>query len=440
MKTILKGRLQVPGDKSISHRALIFAGFAKGVSQVEGLSPAQDCQSTAQCLQQLGLNIQTKESNGKTNDTYIEIESPGINHLVAPTNTLFVGNSGTSIRLLAGLTAGQTFPCQFDGDQSIRKRPMARILDLLETMGAQVKYLEGQGLAPFVINGNNIQGTEFTLKVASAQVQTALLLAGLQASGKTTVNLPGIARDHTTRMFSHIEIPFISEQQIIQKHTYSSVTVEALKEPIAPFRYKVPGDISSAAFFMVAAACTPGSKILLTNVGINQGRTLVIDVLKRMGANITLVNERIVASEPVADIEVVGEDQLIGTTVNATEIASGVDEIPILALAGTLCKGNFSVSGAEELRHKESDRLKLITDNLKMAGAGIVESQDGFTILGKKNIPGGSHWQTHLDHRLAMSGLVANLLFDNPLDIEETESTAISYPSFAQDLNTLLSS
>ncbi len=441
-KSKLIGSLQVPGDKSISHRALIFAAFSKGISYIEGLSPAQDCQSTANCLRQLGLEI--KEINGKENksSTCVSVNSPGIKHLNAPQNTLFVGNSGTTIRLMSGLMAGQSFTSHFDGDESIRKRPMARVLEHLEKMGAQISYNGEQGLAPFAITGGHIKGTEFKLKVASAQVQTALLLAGLQANGRTTIHLPGIARDHTTRMFDYIGIPFEKndEPNNFSKGEYTSVSIEALTEPIGPYQYKVPADISSAAFFMVAAACLPGSKLLLTNIGINAGRTLAINVLKRMGADITLLNERIVAGEPIADIQVLGSEQLIGTELDAAEIASGVDEIPVLALAGTLCNGTFSVKGAEELRHKESDRLKLITNNLKAAGADIKELEDGFIITGKKNISGGSRWQRALDHRLAMSGLIANLLFNNPLKIEETASTVISYPNFAEDLKSLVQS
>lgn len=435
-KPKLIGSIAVPGDKSISHRVLILAGCCKGISHIEGLSPAQDCESTANCLQQLGIAIKTQETNGTKNkqSACVSIESPGIKNLAAPQETLFAGNSGTTIRLLAGLMAGQPFTSRFDGDESIRKRPMARVLDHLEQMGTEINYLDSEGLAPFTISGGNLQGQEFTLKVASAQVQTALLLAGLQASGRTTVHLPGIARDHTTRLFKYIGIPFRNGNG----ETYHAVSVESLDEPIEPFQYKVPADISSAAFFMVAAACLPGSNLVLTNVGINAGRTLVIDVLKRMGANITLLNERIMANEPIADIRVIGSDQLIGTNITHDEIASGVDEIPVLALAGALCKGSFSVKGASELRLKESDRLQLIANNLKAAGADITELDDGFIIAGKKNIPGKSFWHTHLDHRLAMSGLIANLLFDNPVEIEETNSTAISYPSFAQDLKSLL--
>ncbi len=433
-KSKLIGSIEVPGDKSISHRVLIFASFCKGITKIEGLSSAQDCASTANCLRALGIKINDGEkTNSKgQRQSFISVESSGIKQLSAPSRALFVGNSGTTIRLLSGLTSGQPFTCQFDGDESIRRRPMARVLQHLERMGTQIKYLDREGLAPFTIRGGNLEGKEFNLKVASAQVQTAILLAGLQANGKTKVHLPGTTRDHTTRLFNHMGIPYDTDN--------GSVSVEELTEAVKPFQYKVPADISSAAFFIVAAACLPGSRLVLTNVGINSGRTLVINVLKRMGAHITLLNTRIVADEPTADIDIRGEDQLIGTEVAGDEIASGVDELPILALAGAFCKGNFVVRDASELRHKESDRLQLIVNNLKAAGADITESEDGFAIVGGKNIGGGSFWQTHLDHRLAMTGLVANLLCDNPLKIEETDSTGISYPTFARDLESVTQS
>ncbi len=299
-------------------------------------------------------------------------------------------------------------------------------------MGAAITYANGQGQAPFTITGGKLEGTEFMVSVASAQVQTALLLAGLQAAGQTTVVLPGPARDHTERMFSYTGIPF-------KKNGEHSLSVEKLAEPIKPFVYNVMGDISSAAFFMVAAACLPGSDLMLTNVGINDGRILVIDVLTRMGANIELVNKRQQSGEPVADIKIKGGERLKGINISGHDIARGVDEIPVLALAGSLCNGNFSVSDAQELRHKESDRLQLITANLKAAGAEIAESENGFVIAGKKQLTGGSFWQTALDHRLAMTGLVANLLCNEPLTIEETDSTAVSYPDFVKDLQSLIS-
>jgi 3-phosphoshikimate 1-carboxyvinyltransferase len=232
-------------------------------------------------------------------------------------------------------------------------------------------------------------------------------------------------------MFNHMGIPL----KVNDEH---SLTVNQLTEPVKPFTYNVMGDISSAAFFMVAAACLPGSDLTLTNIGINEGRTLVIDVLTRMGANIELLNKRDSSGEPVADIRIKGDAQLKGTSISGADIARGVDEIPVLSLAGCLCEGNFLVSDAQELRHKESDRLQLITANLKAAGAEIAESEDGFVIAGKKQLPGGSFWQTALDHRLAMAGLVANLLVENSLTIEEIESSAVSYPGFAQDLKSVV--
>jgi len=423
-KVKLIGNIEIPGDKSVSHRALIFSSFCKGTSYITNLSPAEDCVSTIKCLSELGLHIDRHNSS-------VNIESKGIKNLQAPRQVLFAGNSGTTIRLLSGLVAGQPITSHFDGDDSLRKRPMARVLDQLKTMGVSVTYANGAGQAPFAITGGNLIGKEFNLHVASAQVQTALLLAGLQAKGSTTVVLPGPARDHTERMFNHIGIPLKMSGQY-------SITVDQLSESVKPFKYNVMGDISSAAFFMVVAACLPGSDLTLTNIGINEGRTLVIDVLTRMGANIELLNKRDSSGEPVADIRIKGDAQLKGTSISGADIARGVDEIPVLSLAGCLCEGNFLVSDAQELRHKESDRLQLITANLKAAGAEIAESEDGFVIAGKKQLPGGSFWQTALDHRLAMAGLVANLLVENSLNIEEIESSAVSYPGFAQDLKSVV--
>ncbi len=261
-KTKLIGSLEVPGDKALSHRSLIFAAFSKGTSRVENLSPAGDCLSTVNCLRQLGLDIAVTHKNG-TQAAAI-ITAAGISKLAASQETLFADNSGTTMRMLAGLLAGRPFSSHLDGDDSLRRRPMARVLEHLKTMGATISYANGPGLAPFTITGGNLEGTEFKLTVASAQVQTALLLAGLQAKGKTTVILPGPARDHTERMFSYTGIPY-------NKDNEQSISVEKLSGPIKPFTYNVMGDISSAAFFMVAAACSPGSDLMLTNVGINEG-------------------------------------------------------------------------------------------------------------------------------------------------------------------------
>ncbi|HEY9730453.1 MAG TPA: 3-phosphoshikimate 1-carboxyvinyltransferase [Drouetiella sp.] len=426
-ETSLHGSFAVPGDKSISHRALIFSALCQGKVTITGLSPAEDCQSTAQCMRELGLTV----TADPTEPGRYTVDSPGLAGLTAPRKVLDAGNSGTTIRVMSGLVAGLPFTSSFDGDSSLRKRPMKRVLDLLTEMGAEVEFAEKPGCAPFSITGTSLTGKEFNLSVASAQVQTALLLAGLQAEGTTQVTLPEVARDHTLRMFRHMGVPF-------EEPSPNTVRVQKLKKVLSGFTIAVPADISSAAFFMVGAACLKGSDVTLRNCGINAGRTLVFDVLKRMGANIELVNEQEISGEPVADIRVRYNGRLQGTTIYGGEVASGVDEIPILSIAGALCDGKFTVEGAEELRHKESDRLSLITDNLREIGALVETRQDGFTLTGQEGLPGGGSWTTHLDHRMAMTGLIVNLLCRKPTSIEETDSPKISYPTFQQDLESLL--
>lgn len=418
----------MPGDKSITHRALIFACLTTGTTTIEGLSPAHDCLSTVACLRAMGVHIELPD--GRDQPTAI-VHSRGFDGIGAPMSVLDAGNSGTTIRLLSGFVAGRPHEYRFDGDASLRKRPMKRVLNRIAEMGAQISYDQGEGLAPFRVKGAELEGKRFDLDVASAQVETALLLAGLQAEGKTTVKLPFPARDHTRRMFNYLSIPYESEGEL-------TTTVKAIDEHIHSKDMVVPADISSAAFFMVAAAIIPGSSITLKNVGINPGRTLILDVLQRMNADIKVVGVNSLSGEPVADIRVRYNGELSSASVTSEEIARGIDEVPILALAGALSKGELTVSGAEELRHKESDRLQLIADNMRNAGAEIDLKQDGFTIRGGKTLKGGSRWTTADDHRLAMTGLVAQLVCDNELDLEETESPRISYPNFADDLKSLL--
>lgn len=418
-KTILKGTLQVPGDKSISHRALIFPVFARGRCKVRRLSPAADCQSTIGCLKALGIKIEQSGADDLT------IDAPGRKGLQQPQALLDAGNSGTTIRLLSGILAGQAFKSTLDGDHSLRKRPMARVLGLLQEMGATIRYLQNENRAPFEIEGGALHGKTFKLQVASAQVQTALILAGLQAEGHTVVELPALVRDHTERMLKHAGIPF-SQNGL-------SMQVSQLTEDARPFDITVAGDISSAAFFMVASACLPGSELILTDVGLNPGRTLVLEVLQEMGADITVTNKHLDGGEPVGTITVRGGGRLKGVTIGGDRIAAGIDEIPILALAGSLCQGVFSVRDAGELRVKESDRLKLIAENLRSAGATIHELEDGFDIEGADSLRGGSEWQTEGDHRLAMMGLVANVLLSSPVRIDDTDCISVSYPKFADD-------
>jgi 3-phosphoshikimate 1-carboxyvinyltransferase len=416
------GSLTVPGDKSISHRALIFSAFSKGKSRVLNCSPAHDVESSAQCLRKLGLSI-SRGDNG-----VLEIESAGIDSLVASNQILDAGNSGTTVRLMSGLVAGRPFTSQFDGDASLRKRTMKRIFDPLRELGATVSAIEDT-FAPFAITGGNLIGKSFDLKVASAQVEACILLAGLQADGETSVSAPHTVRDHTRRMFQYIGIPFSKNGK--------TLSVKRLEKPVEAYELTVPSDISSAAFFMVAAACSPGSDLTLTSVGMNPGRTLIVDILRSMGASVEIQNVRDLCGEPVADINVKYNGRLKGFSVPPSSIASGIDEIPILAIAGALCEGEFKVSGAVELRHKESDRITSLCDNLKLAGVKVEEQPDGFTIKGQKAIRGGSPWLTHLDHRLAMTGLIASQVFDAQLSIDDPACMSVSYPSFAMDLSRL---
>lgn len=420
----LKGSLTIPGDKSITHRALIFSAFTRGSTFISGLSPAEDCRSTVRCLQSLGVYIRHDD------ETTCHVRHDGSRPLRAPGQILDAGNSGTTIRLLSALVAAQPIKARFDGDSSLRKRPMARVLDPLAEMGASVQYLNDSGKPPFILTGTTLIGRSFDLKVASAQVQTAILLAGLKAQGRTSVCLPSPVRDHTLRMFSYLGIPFEASD------TFAAVTT--LSEPVEAKDMRVPGDISSAAFFMVAASVVPGSDVTLKNVGMNPGRTLIVDVLKRMGANIEVINVDPQCGEPVADIRVRHSGRLGSATISGAEIATGIDEMPVLALAGAVADGTLVVTGAEELRHKESDRLKAIVNNMQSLGADIEELEDGFSVSGKSQLPGGGIWRTYHDHRLAMTGLVAQLIALEPMEIEETASAAVSYPRFEQDLRSLL--
>lgn len=424
----MRGRLQVPGDKSISHRALIFSLLAKGTCEIYGLSPAVDCLSTAECIKQLGIAVErrTAQQNGRGGSALL-VSASGLGGLRAPSATLFAGNSGTTMRLLSGLLAGCRFVSTLDGDESLRQRPMARVLKPLAEMGAQIKHLDRANYAPFSIGSEKLVGREFILDVASAQVQTALLLAGLQAEGKTSVAVPGVVRDHTLKMFDHIAVPY-------EASASGKITVSALPGPLAPFKVEVPGDISSAAFFMVAAACLPNSELTLTNLVLNKGRCLVIEVLKEMGANLEITNARLLCGEPVADVLVRYEGRLSGATIDGGRLASGIDEIPALALAGALCDGVFTVRDAAELRVKESDRIQAIVSNLAAAGADIHQVADGFYINGKDSLKGGSSWLTYEDHRMAMSGLVAGLLAAQPVVVDNETCVAVSYPDFAKDL------
>ncbi len=421
----LKGFLKVPGDKSISHRALIFSAFTRGSNRVSNLSPAQDVADTAECLRRLGLQI-TEPGGGAD----ITINSPGIDELSEPASGLWAGNSGTTIRLMSGLVAGRPFTSRFDGDESLQKRTMKRVLEPLTMMGARCQATKDD-YAPFAITGGDLKGRQFHLSVASAQVEACLLLAGLQAEGTTSVTVPQPVRDHTRRMFQHLGIPFRQPDD-------RTISVERLHMPVVASPLRVPADISSAAFFMVGASLLRGSDITLAEVGTNPGRTLVLDVLREMGAEIEESTTRTNCGEPVTDIRIRCEKRLTGTKIGAERIPLGIDELPVLALTGALCDGELIVSGASDMRHKESDRIAAIVGNLFRAGVEIEEREDGFVVSGKTTIRGGSDWQTFGDHRMAMTGLIASLVFEQPVKLDDEDCMSVSYPGFKNDLRKLI--
>lgn len=433
----LRGEISPPGDKSITHRALLFSSLVKGRVHIEHALLSGDTRSTAKALAKLGLSLNIDDQGAAAT---IDVVSPGYSHLKEQSFDLSFdcGNSGTTIRLLSGLCAGLKGTFRFDGDASLRRRDMTRVLDPLGEMGVKVSYQGAAGHAPFTINCGEtpLKSGDFPLPVSSAQVETALILAALGAeSGETRVSTPYLVRDHSYRALSYLGAPISLDRA---SRVY---TVKPLLSELAARDFVVPGDISSSAFFLVAAAILPGSELLLKNVGINPGRTLVLDTLRRMGASISAQNEREVCGEPVCDLFVQSraEHRLQGVKIEASQVPSGIDELPALALAFAFAEGTSLVEGALELKQKESDRLRLLTENLSNAGALVVSTEDGFVIEGRggANMKGGGLWSTALDHRLAMLGIIASLACEAPCLLEETESMAVSYPRFQLDLETV---
>jgi 3-phosphoshikimate 1-carboxyvinyltransferase len=412
----IMGTLRVPGDKSISHRALILGAMARGKQVVQGLPHAADVGSTIRCLQSLGCLIE---------------EMPDGRTLILPRpfssgRSLDCGNSGTTARLLAGLIAGSSIEATLDGDNSLRRRPMERIAAPLRKMGAGISSAPG-GLLPMIVTGGKLEGITYRLPVPSAQVKSAILIAGLSAEGNTVVEEPVPCRDHTERMLAAMAAPIHREKD--------RITIEGGSQ-LRATEVKVPGDISSAAFFIVAALCLPHSEIYLPSTGLNPTRTGLIDTLNRMGAAIEKVNEELFLEEPVADL-VVQSRSLSAVTVEGGLIPALIDELPILAVAATQAHGETIVRGAEELRHKESDRIAAIVRNLSDLGTDIEEHDDGFTVRGPCRLK-GAHVNSFGDHRIAMAMAIAGLLAEGHTHIEGDDCVAVSYPGFMRDLNALL--
>ena len=421
----LQGVVQVPGDKSISHRALLFGAIAEGPTRITGLLPAEDPLSTAACLRAMGVTISAIEAGQP-----VSVEGVGLDGLREPEDVLDCGNSGTTMRLMLGLLAGRAGRhFVLTGDGSLRRRPMQRVGGPLAQMGAQISGRSGGNLAPLAIRGQQLQGATIRTPVASAQVKSALLLAALTATGDTTVIEPVQSRDHSERM-----LRAFGAQLSVGGPGLTEVTVT----PGASLRGQdviVPGDISSAAFWLVAGAITPGADLTVQNVGLNPSRTGVLDVLEQMGARIELLNGREVAGEPVGDLRVT-HGPLKAFTIGADLIPRLVDEIPVLAVAACYAEGISRVTGAEELRVKETDRLAVMARQLGAMGARIEEFADGLTIEGGVPLQ-GAEVDSETDHRVAMSLAVAAQVAHGPTLLHRPGAAAVSYPGFWDDLERL---
>jgi 3-phosphoshikimate 1-carboxyvinyltransferase len=408
----LSGRLRVPGDKSISHRSVMLGALAEGVTEISGLLEGEDVLCTLAAFRAMGVRAEGPDGGN------LRIHGVGLRGLKAPTQVLDMGNSGTGMRLMAGILAGQAFDSELTGDESLRKRPMGRVATPLAAMGAKIASEPG-GLPPLKITGGQkLHGIDYVLPVASAQVKSAVLLAGLYAQGTTSVTEPAPTRDHTERMLRGFGY---SVQ--VQGPRASLQGGGRLKAT----RIAVPADISSAAFFLVGAAINPGAEVVLEHVGVNPTRTGVIDILRAMGASITLENPREVGGEPVADLRVV-DGALRGIAIPEHLVPLAIDEFPALFIAAACAQGETVLTGAKELRVKESDRIAVMAQGLKSLGVDARETPDGIVIQGGPI--GGGEIDTHGDHRIAMAFAIAGLRAHGPITVRDCRNVATSFPGF----------
>lgn len=414
----ISGEYTPPGDKSISHRVVMFGALAEGESSARGFLLAEDCLHTLSAFKAMGVEAELNEA-----DASIKIKGLGLRGLQAPTEELYVGNSGTSMRLLMGILGGQRFEAVLSGDPSLSKRPMKRVSDPLKKMGVQIKGAENGNFAPLRVRGGRLKGIDYDNVLASAQVKSAILLAGLYGEGETIVSEPRTSRDHTERFLEFCGANFKrgENQELIVQSTDS----------LKPFDVQVPGDISSAAFFIVAAAIQSGARIKILNVGLNPLRTGLLTVLERMGAKIQ-VEQTVDVPEPLGSITVEG-GRLKGTRITRDEIPGLIDELPILLVAMALAEGESLLSGAEELRVKETDRIHSMVTNLEKIGADIEELPDGCLLKGVEQFQSATV-DSFGDHRTAMSMAVANLCMEGDVTIENTQCVSTSFPSFFDDL------
>ena len=415
----LRGEIMVPGDQSISHRAVMFGALAEGTTEITDFLQGADCLSTISCFQKLGISI---ENTGGA----ILVHGRGLQGLQTPQDTLDAGNSGTTTRLISGILAGQDFSCRLTGDASIKSRPMDRIIRPLSLMGASITSERGNSCAPLLIKGSPLKGIAYQSPVASAQVKSCVLLAGLYAEGQTSVTEPALSRDHTERMLSGFGA---------RVESFGKTAVIWPRPRLTGQKIQVPGDISSAAYFLAAGLLVAGSEILLKNVGVNPTRDGILRVIEAMGGSVQSLNPRIVSGEPVADL-LVRHSSLRGTTVQGDLIPTLIDEIPVIAVLASFAEGTTVIRNAQELKVKESNRLDIMVESLSAMGVDITGTDDGMIIRGGRPVH-GAQVHSRLDHRIAMSFAVAGLAAEGTTTILEADCVNISYPEFYRDLERL---
>ena len=414
----LRGEIIAPGDKSVSHRAIMFNALSNtGTARVTNFSLGADCTSTVEIMRALGVEI-TREAGAKGMGDSLNVKGVGLRGLQEPADILDAGNSGTTTRLMSGILAGQDMLAILTGDDSLKSRPMGRVVKPLTSMGAVISGRANDTLAPLVFHGGSLHESNYEMPVASAQLKSCLLLAGLRADGTTTLTQPAESRDHTERMFSAMGVNLTKSglNLVLEPSELDTVDVE------------VPGDISSAAFWMVAGICHPDAELLIKNVGINPTRAGIITALQMMGADLTLIDEREVAGEPVADVLVRTSD-LKGIELSGDIVPLLIDEIPVIAVAASLADGETVIKDAEELRVKESDRIQASISWLNGAGIDAIGTPDGMIVPGGGSI-GGGQFQSYDDHRLAMTLGVAGLISTEPITVLDPDVAGVSYPNF----------
>lgn len=424
----LTGTIHVPGDKSISHRAVMLGAIAKGTTRIQGFLPGADCLSTIECFQKMGIRIEyTGASHTDSADFFssqVLVHGIGLHGLTKPEGSLYTGNSGTTTRLISGILSGQPFSSTLSGDASLNQRPMKRIIEPLSQMGASIQSIHGNDCAPLQISPGHLHGIHYHSKVASAQVKSAILLAGLYADSPTKVTEPALSRNHTETMLASFGASVSSQQQ--ENGSFSAAILPC--EELFAQEIQVPGDISSAAYFIAAALLIPGSRLLIKNTGINPTRAGILKTCRKMGADITCLNQRICAGEPIADL-LVNFSSLHGTTISGNDIPTLIDEIPIIAVLAAYAQGTTIISDAAELKVKETDRITTVTRGLQAMGADVTPTDDGMIIHGGKPL-NGALINSYLDHRIAMAFSIAGLAARGKTTIQNAQCVDVSYPGF----------